>query len=551
MRSNPHRVTQTEVLIIGAGMAGGAIAKRLSDHGLKVICLEQGPEIQQSQLPHLSESFELDKTRDANVHPNVRGLKEDYPVTSDDIGSSIRMVNAVGGSANKYSGVWMRPRPSDFRKGTEHGMAPDWPISYEDLAPYFDICDAEMGISGLNGDPGYPARAPRSTPMIPLGRGGQRLAGALDQLGWHWWPTDNAILTEDMDGRLACNHCGQCVMGCPRGSMGTSATAYWPQAIRNGADLRTFARVHRIVYDGARAKGAVYEDLNTGTHYEISADVVIVCANGIGTPRLLLMSATGSTPDGLANSSGLLGKNLMLHPQGFVEGIFDDPMDSYKGARGSPLYCGEFMETDASRGFVNGYTIVMVRAPGAGYASMGYSTFKPVHWGADHHRHFSEMFNRQLWLMNLAEDLPLERNTVTLDAHKKDSSGLPAPKVSYRMHDQDRRATQHAIDRSEELMWKAGARIVNNSGVLEQPCGFHLMGTARMGFSRTDSVVNKWHRSWDVPNLFLCDGGSMASSFGVTPTATIGAMAVRLADYIAKNRGTLLQRTATEEAATA
>jgi len=200
---------------------------------------------------------------------------------------------------------------------------------------------------------------------------------------------------------------------------------------------------------------------------------------------------------------------------------------------------------------VNGYTIVMVRAPGAGYASMGYSTFKPVHWGADHHRHFGEMFNRQLWLMNLAEDLPMERNTVTLDPHKKDSSGLPAPKVAYRMHDQDRRATQHAIDRSQELMWAAGARIVNNSGVLEQPCGFHLMGTARMGFDRTDSVVNKWHRSWDIPNLFLCDGSSMASSFGVTPTATIGAMAVRLADYIARNKSTLLQRTATEEAAIA
>lgn len=550
MRTNPHRVTRTEVLIIGAGMAGGAIAKRLSDHGIQVICLEQGPEIQQSQLPHLSEMFELDKTRDANVHPNVRGLKEDYPVTSDDVGSSIRMVSAVGGSANKYSGVWMRPRPSDFRKGTEHGMAPDWPISYEDLAPYFDICDGEMGISGLNGDPGYPARSPRNTPMIPLGRSGKRLAGALDKLGWHWWPTDNAIITEDFDGRLACNHCGQCVMGCPRGSMATSATAYWPQAIRNGADLRTFARVHRIVYDGARAKGAVYEDLNTGAHHEISADIVVVCANGIGTPRLLLMSATGSS-DGLANSSGLLGKNLMLHPQAFVEGIFDDPMDSYKGARGSPLYCGEFMETDVSRGFVNGYTIVMVRAPGAGYASMGYSTFKPVHWGSDHHRHFGEMFNHQAWLMNLAEDLPLERNTVTLDPLKKDSSGLPAPKVSYRMHDQDRRATQHAIDRSEELMRVAGARIVNNSGVLEQPCGFHLMGTARMGFSRTDSVVNKWHRSWDIPNLFICDGSSMASSFGVTPTATIGAMAVRLADHIAKNRTTLLQKTATEEAAIA
>jgi 2-methyl-1,2-propanediol dehydrogenase len=550
MLDNTHRNSHTEVLIIGAGMAGGAIAKRLSDAGIKVVCLEQGPEIKPLELPHMSEMFELDKTREHNVHPNVRGLIEDYPVTSDDEGSSIRMVNAVGGSANKYSGVWMRPRPSDFRKGAEHGMAPDWPISYEHLAPFYDECDAEMGISGLDGDPGYPPRAARTTPMIPLGRSGRRIAGALEQLGWHWWPTDNAIITKEFDGRLPCNHCGQCVMGCPRGSMGTSANTFWPQAIRNGADLRTYARVHRLIADGNKVSGAEYENLRTGAHYKVTADVVVVCANGIGTPRLLLMSGSSGKNEGLGNSSGLVGKNLMFHPQAFVEGIFDDPMDSYKGARGSPLYCGEFHETDTSRGFVNGYTMIMVRAPGAGYAAMGYSTFKPVSWGADHHRHFGEMFNHQAWFLNLAEDLPLERNSVTLDPTRTDSSGLPVPKVSYRMHDQDRRVTQHSIGKAEEVMRTAGARIVNNSGVLEQPCGFHLMGTARMGTSATDSVINKWHRSWDYSNLFICDGSSMVTSFAVTPTATIGAMALRLASYIVKNKGSLLKSSAVAEAST-
>ena len=548
MKRNMHADTTTDVLVVGAGMAGGALAKQLSDAGIKVVCLEQGPELHPLALPHTSEMFELDKTRDANVHPNVRGLQEDYPVTSDDQGSSIRMVSAVGGSANKYSGVWMRPRPSDFRKGTEHGLAPDWPISYEDLAPYFDICDDEMGICGLDGDPNYPPRSPRGTPPLPMGRAGRRLAGALDRLGWHWWPTDNAIVTKEFDGRMACNHCGQCVMGCPRGSMSTSATSYFPQAIRNGVDLRTLSRVHTLLMEGDRAAGAVYEDLRTGHRHRVRADVVIVCANGIGTPRLLLMSENGLGGIGVANSSGLLGKNLMFHPQAFVEGLFDDPMDSYKGARGSPLFVGEFHETDTRRGFVNGYTMIMVRAPGAGYASMGYSTFKPVNWGADHHRHFAEMFNRQAWLLNLGEDLPLERNCVTLDPQKKDSSGLPAPKVAYRMHDQDRRLTRHAIVKAEEVMREAGARVVNNSGVLEQPCGFHLMGTARMGSSSDDSVVNKWHRSWDVPNLFLCDGSSMVTSFPVTPTATIGAMAVRLAHHIVRQRANLLSTDARHEA---
>jgi choline dehydrogenase-like flavoprotein len=336
-------------------------------------------------------------------------------------------------------------------------------------------------------------------------------------------------------------------MGCPRGSISTSATSYFPQAIRNGVDLRTNARVHTLLVDGSRARGAVYEDLQSGARYEIRADIVIVCANGIGTPRLLLMSDGGSG-NGVANSSGLVGKNLMFHPMAFVEGIFDDPMDSYKGARGSPLFVGEFHETDVSRGSVNGYTMIMVRAPGAGYASMGYSTFKPVDWGANHHKHFAEMFNHQAWFLNLAEDLPLERNCVTLDPAMKDSSGLPAPKVAYRMHDQDRRLTQHSIGKAEEVMRTAGARLVNNSGVLEQPCGFHLMGTARMGTNATNSVVNKWHRTWDVDNLFICDGSSMVTSFPVTPTATIGAMAVRLADHIVRNKASISSSRAREEA---
>jgi len=545
MRTNMHRSSATEVLIIGAGMAGGAIAKRLSDRGIKVVCLEQGPDIAPLELPHMSDTFELNKTRSHNVHPNVRGLREDYPVTSDNEGSSIRMVNAVGGSANKYSGVWMRPKPADFRKGTEHGMSPDWPISFEDLAPYFDICDAEMAISGIEGDPAYPPRSRSLLPPIPVGRGGLALGRALNQLGWHWWHTENAILTEERDGRLACNHCGQCVMGCPRGSMSTSATSFWPQAIRNGVDLRTGARVHRILKSGDRVTGVEYEELATGALHVVKADLVVLAANGIGSPRMLLMSGG---PDGLANSSGLVGKNLMFHSMAFVEGILDEPMDSYKGARGSPLYSAEFYDTDSSRGFVNGYTMVMVRAPGAGYAAMGYSTFKPVAWGAKHHDHFAEMFNHQIWLLNVGEDLPLERNTVTLDPHQTDSSGLPSPKVNYRMHDQDRRLIRHSIGSAEQLMKVAGARLVNNSGVLEQPCGFHLMGTARMGSDPATSVVNKWHRSWDLENLYICDGSSMVTSFGVTPTATIGAMAVRLAEHLAGNRSKLLMMSAREEA---
>lgn len=524
---------EVDVLIIGAGMAGGALAKRLSDQGVQVVCLEQGREVHPMELPHFSETWELDKTRNHSPQPNIRNWPEDYPVSGEEK-TNIRMVNGVGGSALRYSAHWPRLRPADFRKGTEHGLAPDWPISYEDLEPFFEINDNEMGIAGLPGDPAYPPKASKVLPHIPLGKFGKTVAGGFEKLGWHWWPLDNAIITQGYDDRLACNNCGQCVLGCPRGSVSTSMTSYWPRAVRNGAKLRTWCRVERIVVKDGRAIGAVYVDLSTGERHQQNARVVIVASNGIGTPRLLLMS--GNSNDGIANSSGLVGKNLMFHPQAFVEGIFDEPLDSFKGARGAPLYSQEFYETDVSRGFVNGFSLLLVRAPGAGYAATGYATFPPVAWGARHHDEFKRMFNHHAWFIVMGEDLPLERNRVTLDPVLKDSSGLPAPKISYRMHDQDRRLVNYGIERASEALKAAGASMTNSSGVLEQPPGYHLLGTARMGSDAQNSVTNMNHRSWDIPNLFICDGSSMPTSAGVNPTSTIGAMAVRLADYLIRNR---------------
>lgn len=528
---------EVDVLIIGAGMAGGALAKRLSDHGVSVVCLEQGREIHPMELPHMSESWELEKTRDHSPQPNVRAWPEDYPVMGE-AKSTIRMVNGVGGSALRYSAHWPRLKPVDFRKGTEHGLAPDWPISYEDLEPFFEINDNEMGIAGLPGDPAQPPKNSKVLPHIPLGEFGRTIAGGFERLGWHWWPLDNAIVTQQFDDRLPCNHCGQCVLGCPRGSVSTSMTSYWPRAVRNGASLRTWCRVERIVVKDGRATGAVYVDLLTGERQQQNARVVIVASNGIGTPRLLLMSNEGANQEGIANSSGLVGKNLMFHPQAFVEGIFDEPMDSFKGARGAPLYSQEFYDTDVGRGFVNGFSLLLVRAPGAGYAATGYATFPPIAWGERHHDEFKRMFNHHAWFIVMGEDLPLERNTVTLDPVLKDGSGLPAPKISYRMHDQDRDLVKFGIARGEDVMRAAGASLVSNSGVLEQPPGYHLLGTARMGNDPRSSVTNKFHRSWDIPNLFICDGSSMPTSAGVNPTSTIGAMAVRLADHLVRNRAT-------------
>ena len=177
------------------------------------------------------------------------------------------MWNGVGGSTNVYGALWPRYRPSDFRKGTEHGLQPDWPISYEDLRPYYDRADRLIGVSGLAGDPAMPPQDDYPTPPLPMQAASRRLAGAFDRLGWHWWPVPAGVISRHYDGRKACHGCGIC-NGCPRGSMSKFSTSVWPKALEAGVELRTYARVLRIEKDrSGRATGAEYIDRTTGRRH--------------------------------------------------------------------------------------------------------------------------------------------------------------------------------------------------------------------------------------------------------------------------------------------
>lgn len=219
------------------------------------------------------------------------------------------------------------------------------------------MVDRESGVAGLAGDPANPPRGPG-----PLGR---HAAAAFRTLGWHCWPADMALVTTDFDGRPGCVDCGLCQAGCPRGSLRSADVCLRPRGLRYGVDLRPNCRVERIVLgpDG-RASGAVYIDRQTGLRYEQRAEVVIVCGNGIGTPRLLLLSAVPACPEGLANSSGMVARHLMLHAVGAVEYWLDAPTEGYKGVFGFPLASFEFAETDPRRGCVSGVMLQVLRSFG-------------------------------------------------------------------------------------------------------------------------------------------------------------------------------------------
>jgi len=523
---------RADVLVIGSGPAGAAVTKRLTDHGAKVVCLEQGDWVKPQDYPSTRPDWEIALRRGPfHFNPNVRRRPEDYPVVSTGgHPPTVLMFNAVGGSTIHYTAHFPRFHPSDFRVKSLDGVADDWPIRYEDLEPYYDMNDREMGVAGLLGDPANPPRSPRPTPPLPLGVLGETIGRGFDKLGWYWWVSDNAIISREYQGRPGCDLHGKCMLGCPIGSKASADVAYWPKALAKGAQLRTWARVREITLDAqGRAQGALYYD-RQGKLREQRARVVVVCANGIGTARLLLNSKSKLFPNGLANSSGMVGKNFMLHPFRFLEGIFSERMDGHDGPFGIPAFSQQFYETDLSRGFVRGYTFLLERSFGPLHHAWGGFVNKPVPWGLEHHKVMRRRFPHIIRVTVLGEDLPVESNRVELDPEAKDSSGIPAPRVVYTYSENSLKMLDHGARRARQALEAAGAVEILDSGVI-QPA-FHLLGTARMGNDPKRFVVNAWHRAHDVKNLFVVDGSSFTTSAAVNPTCTIGALALRAADGI-------------------
>lgn len=527
---------KVEVLVIGSGAAGGAVTKRLASLGANVVCLEQGDWVKPDEYPSARPDWEIALRRGPfHFNPNVRRRPEDYPVVSaGGHPPNVLMFNAVGGSTIHYTAHFPRFHPSDFRVKTLDGVADDWPITYRDIEPYYDMNDRELGVAGLAGDPANPPRAKRPTPPLPLGILGETIGRGFDKLGWHWWVSDNAIISRPYEGRPACALHGKCMLGCPIGSKASTDVTYWPKALREGAVLKTWARVREITVDEAgRTKGALYYD-RQGNLHEQTARVVVVCCNGIGTPRLLLNSKSKLFPQGLANSSGMLGRNFMLHPFRFLEGLFEQPIDGHNGPFGIPAYSQQFYETDLKRGFVRGYMLMLERSFGPLHHAWGSFVNQPLPWGAEHHRAMRRRFPHVIRVTVLGEDLPQETNYVDLDAQVKDSSGIPAPRVVYTYGENSLKMLDHAGRTARQALEAAGAVDVLDSGVI-QPA-FHLLGTARMGSDPKNSVVNAWHQAHDVKNLFVVDGSSFTTSAAVNPTSTIGALALRCADGIWERR---------------
>tara|TARA_B100000795_G_scaffold269117_1_gene257619 strand:+ start:735 stop:2345 length:1611 start_codon:yes stop_codon:yes gene_type:complete len=523
-----------DIIIVGSGASGAAAAWSLSREGsLRILCFEQGSISEPSEYPSKSTDWELSRSGSSSFDPNIRKNLADYPIDDSNSPISIANFNGYGGSTILYSAHFPRFHPSDFRVKTLDGIADDWPLSYKELTPFFNENEKIMGVAGLVGDTAYPEYN-ALLPPVPLGEMGIKIAKAFNKKNWHWWPSYSAINTDKRNKRASCINLGPCNVGCSQGAKGSVDVTYWPIARVNGVEILTESKVYEITLDSnGLADGVLYLDAN-GVECQCKAKIVIIACSGIGTPRLLLNSKSPAFPNGLLNDNGLVGKNLMLHPLAYVEGVFEQDLKSSIGPHGCCILSQEFYETRKEHDFLRGYTMQILRgAPPVETAITGFFT-RQLSTGKKHHEDFKKLFNHTAGIAVISEDLPELHNRVELDYDNKDSFGIPGVKVYYEMNDNTKNILKHGIKVSKEIFSEAGAKVTSAYAPVKNT-GWHLMGTVRMGSNPQTSVVNKYGQSHQVKNIFIVDSSVFVTSGAVNPVATAQAITLFACNYIRQN----------------
>lgn len=530
VRSRPAppgpRAETADVVIVGCGAGGAVVAKELAEAGLSVVVLEAGRRYEPS-LDYTTDrsDFEL---RASSVFDPMDERRDMY-TTRGGKAFSYNRVKGVGGSTLHYAAMSPRLHESDFHTRSLDGVGEDWPLTYADLEPYYTRVEYQLGVSGPDGaNPFEPPRSrPYPTPPHGFNLASQAIKRGADLLGLHMVREPLALPSRDWQGRPACVGAGTCHMGCLISAKSSMDVTYVRKAeATRRVDIRTNCMAREVEIDrSGKARGVVYFD-PAGHEQRIAARAVVLACNAVETARLLLMSQSNHWPQGLANSSGLVGRNFMEHLAVFTFGRFDQRVDSWRGTpTGGMLQ--DYYETESKRGFARGWTTLVTANshwPFAVARRLG-------GWGEEHKQSMLQRFGYSACIATIGEQLPDLRNHVALDPVKRDVYGLPVPLLENlpRANDQ---AMIHAMQRTlKELLESAGAVEIwgNEYG---PGMSSHYLGTCRMGHDPRRSVVDKWCRSHDVPNLFIADGSVLVTVGAVNPALTISALAVRTAEGI-------------------
>jgi choline dehydrogenase-like flavoprotein len=504
---------EVDYVVVGVGAAGGVLLQRLARAGFYVLGLEAGP-FWDSERDWVSDEFGSHK-----LYWNaLRITGGNNPLT---LGSN-NSGRGVGGSTVHWAAFTPRLHPSDFRVYSQDGVAVNWPISYEELKPHYELMELELPVSGPAyfpwGDPHGYAFAPH-----PMGGIGNVLIRGCSKLGIRVSAGGPVgILQGSRNDRPHCIYRGFCIQGCKVGAKASTLITHVPDAIAHGAEIRPHSMVARInLGKSRRVTGVTYFDREGREHFQ-KAKAVLLCGYSIETPRLLLNSACNGFENGLANSSGTVGRYLMAQAGNVVLGYFDELIRMYKAPPAHAL-TEEFYETDSRRDFARGFAIQTVGPLPIAFAKQMMSAQGAWGWGL---RRIMMDYNHWAALGLLGEILSHADNRVEL-AEDTDEFGLAVAKVTFSLHNNDKKLIEFGKNKVMEVMRAAGAKEV-----VQEARYAHLVGAARMGNDPATSVVDRYGRSHDLANLFICDGSIMPTQGSANPGLTIQALAARTADYL-------------------
>jgi choline dehydrogenase-like flavoprotein len=506
---------EVDIVIVGCGAGGGVLAQRLARAGWRVVAMDAGP------FWDPDADFVSDERGSHHLYwtePRVIGGADPVPLGSNNSG------RGVGGGTVHFAGYTPRFHPSDFRTQSTDGVGKDWPISYDELKPYYEAIEHELPVAGQDWPWGDPHSYPHSP--HPVGGTGRLFVRGCERLGIGVRVGPVAITNGRFGNRPHCIYRGFCLQGCKVNAKASTLITHVPDALAHGAEIRANTMVSRIeLGDDGRATGVVY--FREGVERRQRARVVAVAGYAIESPRLLLNSACSRFPDGLCNDFDVVGRYVMVQGAAQSAGRYTEEVRMYK-APPPEVSTEAFYETDPTKPYKRGFSVQCISPLPITWSE---HVVAEGHWG-DVLREYMRDYVHWATIGLLCEFLPLPENRVTL-ADETDRHGLPVARFDYSQCDNDRALMQAGTAVMREILEAAGAQDVVTINRFA-----HLVGGCRMGFGREDGVVDRNLRSFAVDNLFITDGSVLPTQGSANPALTIMALAARCGDYLTSaNRG--------------
>ena len=557
--TNP--LPKVDVLLVGTGAAGGIASYVLTKAGINVVALEAGPRRDKAEF--LEYYDELEGYPYHNPFADVKANKE-IPSWRPDANSPVQeppappivMDNHVGGTSVHWTAQAWRYREDDFKirsttlakygeKALPAGSAVvDWPLTYDDLEPYYEQVEYLVGISGQGGSNPFESKRKKDYPLPPLRRSGlgDLADTAIKQAGCNPFPQPAAIISQDYNDRPACTYCGYCTgHGCWNDSKSSTLVSAIREAEKTGKlEIRTNSRVTKILSnDKGQVTGVQYLD-EQGTSQEQPAGVVILATYVYENSRLLLLSPSNHYPNGLGNNGGNVGKYYMAHSYGGATGLF--PGSNFNGLSGTGSQAVAFDDLNGDNfdhtglGFIRGAIANVAQSESTPIARAGQVPPGTPAWGAAYKQFIRESALSLAAVSTQLEVLPYEANFLDLDPQQKDDIGMPIIRITFSLGDNERKANQYLNPKLEQILKLMGAsQTWSAPEPATIPINSHAYGGTRMGDYPESSVVNKYGLSHEASNLMILGGSTWCSTTGYNPTETIEAHAWYAADYLAKN----------------